>query len=260
MDLAEAISLIGPIVLATFTGIMGYYLGKLAWLRARKMENAKERLSNILIDMKDDASETEKRIRTFEENPYDASESFFGLNRTLEHYSKFPIFGHIRIQYRQLYSEITGFFRSFDEMHQFRTQARRDIQNCIEETLNVFVPQEDIMVDHEYEEYKNAVVEKINALGPLVTLLYPAIVVNWSVERTLEKLEEERSWKGEFARFSPLNIDRSDFVHQLYLKLDKYDSTRNYVAARKNILDSHESLTRILSDRIQEDTKLAFPE
>ena len=226
----------------------------------RRMENAEKRLTSILIDMEKDASDTERRIRAFEENPYDDNESFFGLNRRLEHYSKLPIFGQIRIQYEELYSQITGFFRSFDEMHRFRTQARRDIQKCVEDTLNVLVPQEKVMVDSEYRDEKDLVAEKINALGPLVSLLYPAIVMNWSAEKTLKKLEEERSWREEFARFSPLTIERSDFVYQLYMKLDTYDSIGKYAAARKNILDSHESLTRGLSERMHEDTKLAFPE
>ena len=254
------IILIANIVLITFSAWMGYKYGKKAWLDTSRMENAKERLTNILIDMEDDASDTERRIRAFEENPYDDNESFFGLNRRLEHYSKLPIFGQIRIQYEELHSQITGFFRSLDETHRFRTQARRDIQKCVEDTLNDFVPEDRVMVDSEYVENKDVVVEKINALGPLVTLLYPAIVVNWSPEKTLKKLEGERSWRGELARFSPLSIDRSDFVNQLYMKLDMYDSIGKYATARKSILDSHESLIGGLSKRINEDTKLAFPE
>jgi hypothetical protein len=252
--------LIASIASIAFSAWMGYKYGKKAWLDTRRMENAKERLTNILIDMEVDASDTERRIRAFEENPYDDNESFFGLNRRLEHYSKFPIFGQIKIQYRELYSQITGFFRSFGEMVQFRTQARRDIGKCVEDMLDVIVPQETIVTDPEYGDYKVAAAEKRNALGPLVTLLYPAIVMNWSAEKTLKKLEEKRSWRGEFARFSPLTIERSDFVHLLYMKLDMYDSIGKYAAARKSILDSYESLMTSLSERIQEDTKLAFPE
>lgn len=252
--------LIAGIVSSTFTAWMGYKYGKKAWLDTRRMENARERLTGILIDMKKDASDTERQIRAFEENPYDAYESFFGLDRQLEHYSKLPIFGQIRTQYEDLYSLIIGFFRSLDEAHRFQNQARRDIRKCVEDVLNVLVPQEKVMVDSEYREEKDLVAEKINALGPLVTLLYPAIVMNWSAEKTLKKLEEERSWRGEFARFSPLTIERSDFVHRLYMKLDMYDSIGKYAAARKNILDSHESLMGSLSKRMNEDTKLAFPE
>lgn len=250
--------MLSTVALILIPGLVGYVIGKLAWLRTRKMENAKERMINILVPMRDLANHTREGIKNFQKDPLGWGESYYGSAGKLEEFSKFTIFNQIRIHDSSLYRDIMSFFTEVKRLGLFSRKARRDINQSTGITLNFFIPQETIEVEPEYREIKDLFRIKNTARSDLARILFPAILWNWDNNKIDRKSGKEL--REILARFSPLEVDMMAFVNHLRALEQETKSVRLYRETAQKILDSHESLIGNLETRIDKDTNLAHPE